>query len=101
MENSRKKSFALGYSLVLHSFISFMFISFVLVTLSNMVFPDFIARFAPAQGERLWNQTTLSLANTVCAILAAVLGVLLGQWVDRRGAKRVLVIGFLWAAPTF
>ena len=94
MENTKKKSFAIGYSYVLHAFLSFMFLAFVLVTISNLVFPDFIEKFAPDGDDPLWNTSVLSIANTACAVFASVVGIFIGQWVDKKGAKQVLIVGY-------
>ena len=83
-----KKSFALGYSFVVHSFISYMFLAFVFVTFGNVVFPGFVAKFG-------WDTNLLSTLNTVGAVVASVAAVFIGQWVDKKGAKQVLVIGYL------
>ena len=91
----RNSSFALGYSLIGHSFISYMFQAIVMVALSNAVIPSFVAKFNPAGApDSIWNIQYMSLVNTMAAALAAVLGIFIGQWVDRKGAKQVLITGF-------
>ena len=95
MENTKKKSFALGYSLVGHSFISYMFQAIVMVALSNAIIPSFIDKFNPeGLAGSPWNLTTMSLANTLAAVFAAAVGIFIGQWVDKKGAKQVLTVGF-------
>ena len=96
MENSKKKSFALGYSFIGHSFLSYMFLAFVLVAVSNNVLPSFYdlvpENFANAMGGA---DKAMLLVNTLCAIFSAICGIFFGQWVDRKGPKQVLVIGYI------
>ena len=96
MENAKKRSFALGYSFIGHSFISYMFLAFVLVAVSNNVLPSFYdivpAGFVSAMGGA---DKAMLLVNTLCAIFSAIVGIFLGQWVDRKGPKQVLVIGYI------
>ena len=96
MENSKKKSFALGYSFIGHSFLSYMFLAFVLVAVSNNVLPSFYdivpEGFAAAMGGA---DKAMLLVNTLCAVFSAIVGIFLGQWVDRKGPKQVLVIGYI------
>lgn len=83
-----KKSFALGYSYVVHSFISYMFLAFVFVVFSNTVIPGFVAKYG-------WDSNLLATFNSIGAIVGAVLSFFIGQWVDVKGPKQVLVLGFL------
>ena len=96
MENTKKRSFALGYSYIGHSFISYMFLAFVLVAVSNNVLPSFydiVPRgFADAMGGA---DRAMLLVNTLCAVFSAIAGIFLGQWVDRKGPKQVLVTGYI------
>ena len=95
MINAKRKSFALGYSLIGHSFISYMFQAIVMVALSNAVIPSFISKFNPGgDASSVWNVSTMSLANTLAAVAAAGAGIFIGQAVDRHGAKLVLTAGF-------
>lgn len=98
MNKTEKKSFLLGYSYIGHSFLSYMFLSFVLVTISNEVFKDFQARFGT---NAPWDDSTMLLANTLCAIFSAIVGIFLGQWVDRKGAKIVLITGFFFGGANY
>lgn len=66
-----------------------------MVALSNAVIPSFIDKFNPSgTADPVWNVTTMSLANTLAAVFAAVVGIFIGQWVDKKGAKQVLISGF-------
>lgn len=95
MENTKKKSFALGYSFILHSFISYMFLAFVLVAVSNNVLPSFFHLIPDGLSEAMGGADRAMLfVNTICAIISAIIAIFIGQWVDRKGAKQVLVIGF-------
>lgn len=85
---TKKRSFALGYSYVVHSFISWMMMAFVFVCFAQLVFPDLMAKFG-------WDRTTLSLGATVGGIIGAVAGIFIGQWVQKKGPKIVIVIGML------
>ena len=96
MTDKKKRSFALGYSFIGHSFLSYMFLAFVLVAVSNNVLPSFYdivpEGFAAAMGGA---DRAMLLVNTLCAIFSAIVGIFLGQWVDRKGPKQVLVIGYI------
>ncbi len=93
MESAKKRGFGLGYSYVGYSFISFMFLAFVLVAFSNVVFPDVLA-LHPDDTTGLWNDTTLSTVNTICAVIASAAGIFIGQWVDKKGTKIVSTVGY-------
>ncbi len=96
METVKKKSFALGYSFIGHSFISYMFLAFVLVAVSNNVLPSFYHLVPEAFARTMGGvEKAMLLVNTLCAVLSAIVGIFLGQWVDRKGPKQVLVIGYL------
>lgn len=96
METVKKKSFALGYSFIAHSFISYMFLAFVLVAVSNNVLPSFYHLLPEGFVQSMGGvEKAMLLVNTLCAVFSAVAGIFLGQWVDRKGPKQVLVIGYL------
>ena len=96
METVKKKSFALGYSFIAHSFISYMFLAFVLVAVSNNVLPSFYHLLPEGFVQSMGGvEKAMLLVNTLCAIFSAIAGIFLGQWVDRKGPKQVLVIGYL------
>ena len=96
MTDNKKRSFALGYSFIGHSFLSYMFLAFVLVAVSNNVLPSFYdivpEGFASAFGGA---DRAMLFVNTFCAIFSAIVGIFLGQWVDRKGPRQVLVIGYI------
>lgn len=83
-----KKSFVRGYSLVAHSFIAYMFLALIFTCLSNVVFPQFAAVYG-------WDVNVLATFNTIGAVCGALSCILLGQWVEHKGAKQVLIFGFI------
>jgi len=94
MENTKKKSFAIGYSFILHSFLSYMFLAFVLVAVSNNVLPSFFHLIPDSLAQSMGGADRAMLfINTICAIISAVAAIFIGQWVDRKGAKQVLIAG--------
>ena len=96
MEDMKKRSFALGYSYIGHSFVSYMFLAFVLVSISNNVLPGFYdtipAGFADAMGGA---DSAMLLINTLCAVFSAVVGIFIGQWVERKGPKQAIIAGYI------
>ena len=102
MENTKKRSFALGYSFIAHSFISYMFLAFVLVAVSNNVLPSFYHLIPDSMSASMGGpDRAMLLINTLCAVFSAVVGIFIGQWVDRKGAKQVLITGFFVGGATY
>jgi MFS family permease len=50
----------------------------------------------PVGRELGWSRTELSLGYSISLALAGLLGLPLGRWIDRRGARGVLVLGSLF-----
>ncbi len=86
----KQKSFILGYSLVAHSFLSYLFTSFLASGLTNIVFPIVAANTG-------LDQTVLLKWNTVGGIVAAVLSIVIGQLVLKKGIRFVTVIAYILA----
>lgn len=82
------RSFIRGYSLVAHSFISYMFLALIFTCLSNVVFPQFAGVYG-------WDVNVLATFNTIGAVCGALSCLFLGQWVEHKGPKQVLIFGFL------
>lgn len=84
----QKKGFGYGYSIVVHSFICYLFTCFWVTGIANVVFP------ALSESTGIMVPELLKI-NTVVGIMAAVLSVLIGQIVLKKGPKIVTVTGFL------
>lgn len=81
----RQRSFALGYSLVIHSILTYFIFGAFTTSGMNVWIPAFC-------GAHGWNSATL-LAMATAASLIGVLGsILFGQLVAKRGARGVIAI---------
>ena len=83
-----KKSFLYGYSMVIHSFICYLFTCFVVTGIPNVIFPVLTANSGI-------ETAVLLKTNTIVGIIAAVLSVVIGQLVLKKGPKLVTVLGYL------
>lgn len=83
-----KRSFGYGYSIIVHSFICYLFTSFWVSGIGNVVFPV----LSQSTGISV---SKLLMVNTVVGIIAAILSVLIGQIVIKKGAKAVTVAGYI------
>lgn len=82
------KGFGYGYSIIIHSFICYLFTSFWVSGIGNVVFPE----LSQSTGIPVSN---LLMINTVAGIIAAILSVLIGQVVIKKGIKIVTVAGYI------
>lgn len=82
------KGFGYGYSIIIHSFICYLFTSFWVSGIGNVVFPV----LSESTGIPVSN---LLMINTVTGIITAILSVLIGQVVIKKGIKIVTVAGYI------
>lgn len=83
-----KRGFGYGYSIVVHSFICYLFTCFWVTGIANVVFPA----LAESTGIQV---PQLLKVNTIVGIIAAILSVLVGQIVLKKGPKIVTIAGYL------
>jgi sugar phosphate permease len=88
METTKKKSFVLGYSLVLHSLLTFFFSSGLTNSGLNVIVPAFVQKFG-------WARGTLMTFSTMGGLISAFASILFAQWVMKKGPRIVTTIAFI------
>lgn len=84
----KKKSFARGYSMILHSFLMWMFFIAAASTGLNILIPGFAAK------NGLDSNVLLSV-NTIAALIAVVASVFIARIVMAKGVKIVTIVSLL------
>lgn len=89
----KKKSFAFGWSMV-----AFGFLGFFLTTYFDVMSPNV---FIPALAERGMNPAALLSAHSIGGICGALLGIVLGKIIERKGPKKVFVVTAIISGVNF
>ncbi len=87
----KKKSFAIGYSLVIHSIIMYILCSFVVGLSANFVVPQAAANLG-------CGTDILYTINTIASLVAVVAAFLLAQWCLKKGVRIVTIISLIVSA---
>lgn len=87
----KKKSFAIGYSLVIHSIIMYILCSFIIGLSANFVVPQ-------AAGNLGCETDILYNINTVASLVGVVAAFLLAQFCLKKGVRIVTVISLIVSA---
>ena len=83
-----KKSFIRGWSMVLHSFITYLIYGLWASVAMNIFVPIFVNRYG-------WDRTLLMTLISVAGILGVVGALLFAQFTTRKGTRIVLAISFV------
>ena len=87
----KKKSFAIGYSLVIHSIIMYILCSFVIGLSANFVVPQ-------AAGNLGCGTDILYTINMIASLVGVVATFLLAQWCLKKGVRIVTIISLIISA---
>ena len=86
--SKQKKSFALGWSMVFHSFITYLFYGLWASVAMNIFVPIFSARYG-------WDRTLLMTLISVAGIIGTLGSLVFAQFTTRKGVRLVLTVSFI------